>query len=269
MDWRDEHEPLRLIQITDLHLQAEKGVGLGWCGRCRMLDTEATLATVLDDIQINEAHFDALVVTGDIAQDGELQAYATFRRLLGNEGVPVYCLPGNHDHVPHLKSQLDGQVISMPQYIEARGWLLVFLHSTVPGESWGEISLNQIEWLASLLERYATHHVAIFTHHHPVSIGSEWLDCRGILNGEHLLERLQAWPQVKLIVCGHIHQELDRQLEGLRVLGTPSTCLQFEPSSELPCYTPTPPAYRAVELHPQGDIQTNVVYSHQRWLKSA
>jgi Icc protein len=34
---------------------------------------------------------------------------------------------------------------------------------------------------------------------------------------------------VKHLLCGHIHQELDLDWNGRRMMATPSTCVQFKP----------------------------------------
>ncbi|MDI5829785.1 hypothetical protein MJN51_39885, partial [Salmonella enterica subsp. enterica serovar Kentucky] len=35
--------------------------------------------------------------------------------------------------------------------------------------------------------------------------------------------------RVKYLLCGHIHQELDLDWNGRRLLASPSTCVQFKP----------------------------------------
>ncbi len=263
----EEAEPLRIIQITDLHLQAHPEEGLGWCPHCDDLDTTETLSTVLDDIQVNEPCFDALVVTGDIAQKGEAEAYRRFVRLLQDEGSPVYCLPGNHDDRQQLSAALDGDVVSMPRFIIKKDWLLLFLDTSRRGVDQGEISTIQLGWIKAMVEKFPQHHAALFIHHHPLPVGSEWLDTHhGMIGADAALAQLDTLPQLKTIVCGHIHQQLDRQHGNIRVLGTPSTCLQFLPESEQLSFTAQTPAYRRLVLHRDGSIETEVLFSHQPWL---
>ncbi len=262
-----EAEPLRLIQITDLHLKARAEEGLGWCTDCATLNTTQTLKTVLDDIQVNEPWFDALVVTGDIAQDGEAEAYRRFVGLLANEGAPVYCLPGNHDDKRKLLAALDGEIVSMPRHVVMQQWLLLFLDSACRSDDRGEISPLQLTWIEAMAARYPQHHIVLFVHHHPVPVGSAWLDRGlGMVNGQEMLERLARLPRIRALVCGHIHQQLDTRYEGIQILGTPSTCLQFEPGSDRLSFAPQAPAYRRLVLHANGRVETEVVFSHQPWL---
>ncbi len=259
-----EAEPLRIIQITDLHLHASEEERLDWCAGGRELNTTETLSTVLDDIQVNEPWFDALVVTGDIAQDGETAAYRRFARLLGGEGAPVYCLPGNHDDRRRLAAALGDGTVSMPRQVVMRDWLLLFVDSACRSDNRGEISTIQLAWIEAMAARHPEHHIVVFTHHHPVPVGSKWLDGEyGMVNGEAMLAHLGGIGRVRAIVCGHIHQQLDRMVDGIRILGTPSTCLQFEPQSDLLAFTSQAPAYRRLALYPDGRIDTAVVFSHQ------
>lgn len=60
------------------------------------------------------------------------------------------------------------------------------------------------------------------------------------------------------IVCGHIHQELDRVVNGIRLLATPSTCVQFLPDSDDFALDSQAPGWRTLDLLPNGDIETQV-----------
>ncbi len=259
-------DPLRIIQITDLHLKGRRSDGLDWCTGCQSLNTTDTLQTVLDDIQVNEPWFDALVVTGDIAQDGEALAYERFTHLLGREGAPVYCIPGNHDDKRLMRHALDGETVSMPRHVVRNGWLLLFLDSCCSHSDKGKISAIQLAWIEAMAARLPTHHAVLFMHHHPVPVGSQWLDTHhGMINGEAALESLTKLPQLKAVVFGHIHQQLDDRYGHLRLLGTPSTCLQFQPASSGLSFSGQAPAYRRLALHADGEIETEVIFSHQPW----
>ena len=65
-------------------------------------------------------------------------------------------------------------------------------------------------------------------------------------------------PQVKAVLCGHIHQELDIMHGRVRVLGTPSTCIQFKPNSDRFRLDGLSPGYRWLDLLDSGRIDTGV-----------
>jgi len=45
----------------------------------------------------------------------------------------------------------------------------------------------------------------------------------------------------------------------VRILGTPSTCIQFKPGQDAFCLDDTSPGYRWMELLADGSIRTEVV----------
>jgi Icc protein len=93
-----------------------------------------------------------------------------------------------------------------------------------------------------------------------VPVGSRWLDALGLRNGPTLLKLAALHPQVRTIVCGHIHQELDMTVNGVRILATPSTCRQFLPQSAAPALEPDAlPGFRCLQLFPSGRLQTEVI----------
>ena len=69
---------------------------------------------------------------------------------------------------------------------------------------------------------------------------------------------IDRYPQVKAILCGHIHQDLDRTYHGVRVLATPSTCIQFMPDSDDFALDHNNPGWRYLELTKDGRIITSV-----------
>ncbi|MBX2809216.1 MAG: 3',5'-cyclic-AMP phosphodiesterase, partial [Cellvibrionaceae bacterium] len=66
------------------------------------------------------------------------------------------------------------------------------------------------------------------------------------------------YTHVKLILWGHIHQEFDALHEGVRLLASPSTCIQFAPGKNEFTLDKTMPGYRWLELHDDGSISTHV-----------
>ena len=57
-----------------------------------------------------------------------------------------------------------------------------------------------------------------------------------------------------------MHQAYDRFHDGIRVVGTPSTCRQFLPDSDEFAVDDRPPAYRRMSLLPDGSMETKVIW---------
>ena len=71
-------------------------------------------------------------------------------------------------------------------------------------------------------------------------------------------EVLQHYPLAKTLLCGHIHQDLDLQWEGRRLLATPSTCIQFKPLCTNFTIDTLSPGWRYLDLHPDGTLTTEL-----------
>jgi Icc protein len=85
-------------------------------------------------------------------------------------------------------------------------------------------------------------------------------------NSEDLFAVLDRHPQVKLVIFGHIHQNFQQQRQDVEYLGTPSTCVQFEPQSSNFSLDNMQPGFRLLDLYPDGTWKTQVervVYGHQ------
>ena len=86
------------------------------------------------------------------------------------------------------------------------------------------------------------------------------LDTVGLDDGEAFLDRIASSGRVRSAIFGHVHQAYDEVHNGIRVIATPSTCRQFKPGSEDFAVDHNPPAYRRIELHPDGRFETELIW---------
>ncbi|MEJ2060647.1 MAG: 3',5'-cyclic-AMP phosphodiesterase [Gammaproteobacteria bacterium] len=249
------NNPLHLVQITDLHFCAEPGDILH-----TRVNTDATLRQVLDVVAHNEAGADLIIATGDLAQDPVESAYGRLLPVLESACAPVVCLPGNHDDAELASSLLQGERTSTPKVISRDDWLIILLDSSVPGEPWGRLDEAELSLLEECLDRHPARHALVALHHHPVDMGSPWIDTINLRNADELFAVLDHFPQVRAVMFGHVHQHWDSTRNGVRLLGTPATCIQFKPRQERLVIDTLPPAYRWLDLYPDGRIETRVVH---------
>jgi len=244
---------LRVIQITDTHLYADPA------RRYYDVDTDATLREVLARIAADEGSADLMLVTGDLVHDESAQGYARLRGYLAALGLPVYCLPGNHDDVAIMRRVLTGDGVSCEDRVCRQGWQLILLNSTVPGEVGGRLGEGELARLAACLQSRPDLHALVCLHHPPLPSGCAWLDEGLILdNPGALFAELARHDNVRGLLWGHIHQEFDRAHHGLRLLGTPSTMLQFKPGAAEFAIDDKAPGYRWLDLHEDGRLETGV-----------
>jgi Icc protein len=173
----------------------------------------------------------------------------------------VLVLPGNHDDPVALRDALEGHpAFQFGGHFDAGGWRIVLLDSVVPGEVWGRLGDADLGALDRCLTEARDRHALVCLHHHPVSMASGWLDGIGLREPEGFLEVLARHPQVRGVVWGHVHQAFDALRGGVRLLATPSTCVQFMPRVDDFAIDSRPPGYRMLALQARGGIDSEVAW---------
>ena len=66
-------------------------------------------------------------------------------------------------------------------------------------------------------------------HHHPIAMGSRWLDSVGLADAQDFWKIIDAHSNVRAVVWGHVHQAFDGKRGDVRLFATPSTGAQFLP----------------------------------------
>lgn len=241
-----------LLQLTDPHLFADPQ------GQLLDVTTRRSFEAVLELALERSLPAEALVLTGDLVHDESPEGYRALRRLLDRTGLPYYCIPGNHDSHRLMKDLL-GPAALAPIAVRTVGdWNLVFLDSTEPGRESGRLGQTRLVSLGELLAADSAPAV-VFLHQHPIPVQSAWMDALGVEDGEDLLMVCDRHPQVKAVVCGHIHQEFAERHGALQILGTPSTCVQFKPRCADFAIDTRPPGYREIKLLENGRIHSQVI----------
>ncbi|HKK16822.1 MAG TPA: phosphodiesterase, partial [Gammaproteobacteria bacterium] len=115
------------------------------------------------------------------------------------------------------------------------------------------------QFLDNTLSASGNKHALIVLHHPPVSIGSPWMDKMGLKNPADLFSVLERHEQVRAVIWGHIHQEFSGSHGDIRLLATPSTCVQFKPGAGEYEKDPLAPGYRVLKLYNSGTIESHIV----------
>jgi 3',5'-cyclic-AMP phosphodiesterase len=246
--------PVRLVQLTDPHLYGDSARAL------RGVPTLPALRATIDAAAADIDGCDAILATGDLVQD-DPGGYAHFRDVFTALGKPALCIPGNHDLVPEMRAALSGAPFRLDGPVDLGAWRILLLDSTVPGEVGGALATDELQRLEQDLASAPERHALVALHHHPVPMGSRWLDAVGLANAAAFFAVLDRHPQVRGVVYGHVHQHHEVERRGVRILATPSTCSQFLPDAQDFAVDDQPPAWRRLDLHEDGRISTRV-----RWL---
>ncbi|MEE4661292.1 MAG: 3',5'-cyclic-AMP phosphodiesterase [Halieaceae bacterium] len=245
--------PLRLVQITDTHLKQEAG------GSLVGMNTDNSLAHVIDLVKREQPAIDLVLGTGDISDHGSEEAYQRAAVFFSRLEAPVLWLPGNHDDASAMNRVL-GQQGKLLRAAVGGNWIVVLLNSQIPGEVGGELGATELAWLEECLQ-YAERnqlHCLVCLHHQPVPMGSAWIDTQMVADRESFFATLARYSCVRGVLWGHVHQQLDAERDGVRLMSTPSSCIQFAPNNDDFKIDDIAPGYRWLELYADGRIITGV-----------
>jgi 3',5'-cyclic-AMP phosphodiesterase len=244
--------PFRIVQITDLHLFAEVEQQL------LGVPTAHSFEKLVKELASLNPSPDLFLLTGDLSQDGTVASYHRLQALLSPIGVPIYWLPGNHDCVEVMERSLRHPLFMPDKSFQIGGWKFLLLNSQDPGCVHGLLSDQTLTWLEQELEQAGGVPTLVSMHHPPFGVDSDWLDGSNLQNADELFAILDRYPQVQLVVFGHIHQAFQRQRYGVTYLGTPSTCIQFAPHSHDFALGEEAPGFRLLHLYEDGRWETQV-----------
>jgi 3',5'-cyclic-AMP phosphodiesterase len=246
---------MKILQITDPHLYGSAS------GNLRGVETDSSLRNVLDKAlsqgtSAAAAGYAAILATGDLVQD-DPSGYLRFKSIFGSLQTPVLCVPGNHDEPDAMRASLSAEPFQYCGVRNIGAWQFIMLNSYDPGHVGGRLAPSELARLDAALANSPAH-ALVCLHHHPVAMGSRWLDGIGLANADDLWRVMDAHAHVRGIAWGHVHQAYDGERNGVKLLGTPSTCAQFLPHSDRYAIDARPPAYRQFELQNDGRLSSEV-----------
>ncbi len=243
---------MRIVQLTDMHLYEDTTRDL------LGVPTEQSFLDTLTQARRDHWPVDCVLATGDLVHDYSAAAYQRLHGHFKTLGVPVHCLPGNHDDLALMRQHLAGANVLLSTCVDSGAWRIVLLDSTVPGSDAGHLAAAQLDYLETNLASAADRHVLVCLHHNPVPMGSPWLDTMMVDNGAALFTVLDRHATVRGLLWGHVHQRLDTERRGVKLMSSPSTCIQFQPQSTEFALDEAAPGYRWLNLHDSGQIDTGV-----------
>jgi len=243
---------LKVLQITDTHLYAEPE------SRLLGINTLDSFRSVIEEFRQTGWPVDLVLATGDLVHDASPSGYRQLAEMLDAFGLPVYCLPGNHDQPQIMREYLVSSHVTTPQVVDRGNWRIVLLDSVIVGEVGGHLEDAQLTLLREAL-RDSDKPTLVTLHHQPVAVGSQWIDSMGLDNGDALLRIVDQAPQVRGVLWGHVHQTYDDMRGHIRLMASPSTCVQFAPNSDDFALDEQQPGFRLLALTPDGKVHSQVL----------
>jgi 3',5'-cyclic AMP phosphodiesterase CpdA len=178
---------------------------------------------------------DLVVLTGDLVDEPNAEAYSSLRETLASLSIPIIVLPGNHDDRAMLTNALPTHDY-LPQggmkahfVIDRQGApLIIGFDATVSGREHAYVGDDDLAWLAKTLTQRPARPTMLMMHHPPVPTGLAFMDAMQPALDPRFEMLIAQHPEIRLIVCGHVHRAIDAMLACARVAVAGSTGFQFE-----------------------------------------
>ena len=247
-----EDGALRILHLSDSHLFGDGALHYG------AVDTLAALRRVLARAEGLSA-LDAVVLSGDLSNDGSAQSYRLLRGLVepwaAARGAGTVYAMGNHDD-PRAFEEVLGARTGVH---EIAGFRIVTLDSSVPEAGFGRLGGGQLSWLREVLAAPTQYGTVVVIHHPPVPAETVLLRALELQRPRDLIDAC-AGSDVRLILSGHYHHPLVSAVGGIPVVVAPGIANTSDVMAPAGIERATVGAgFAFVELPRQGAARTTFV----------
>jgi 3',5'-cyclic AMP phosphodiesterase CpdA len=219
----------RLLQLSDLHTVRPGALASG------VLDTNALLRAAIDTLVERLgalSPLDAVLVTGDVSDDGTPESYQIAQAELDRLRLPVLAIPGNHDAREPFRAAFrdmpgmpdDGWIDWTHNLQDAR---IVGIDTLIEGQGGGTVRQESLGHLSRTLADAGGKPVIVALHHPPLRTGIRFMDAIGLADAEALKAVVSRYPGPLRLVAGHLHGVFHGMLGQHPVATAPSTCSAF------------------------------------------
>lgn len=213
-----------LLHLSDTHLLANGG------RLYDQVDSTAHLAQLFAEVEASSGRPDAIIITGDLADKGEPDAYRAAQRIVepaaARLGARVFWVMGNHDDRAAFRSTLLNEPATTEpiDHVDYIGGLrLITLDTSVPGHHHGAVTDDQLRGLAGQLSVPAPDGTILAMHHPPVPSVLD-LAVSVELRGQARLAQVLRGSDVRSILAGHLHYSSTATFAGIPVSVASATC---------------------------------------------
>jgi 3',5'-cyclic-AMP phosphodiesterase len=220
-----------VAHVSDTHL-LDGGMPLGG-----VADTVAALAQTAEQLAHVGGTLDAIVVTGDVADLGEPDAYRVAREALeplaAATGAHLVWVMGNHDERAAFRQELLRESPSespVHHVVDVNGLRVIALDSSVPGYHHGELDSASLGWLDAALAEPAAHGTVLALHHAPIATPVALMDLLELRGQSELADVLRD-RDVRLILGGHLHYPTNGSFAGIPVSVAGATAYTIDASA--------------------------------------
>jgi 3',5'-cyclic-AMP phosphodiesterase len=211
-----------IAQISDMHFLPRGTLAFG------RVDVAGCLERAIDHLNALQPRPDAVLITGDLTNDGDAAVWADLMAMLGRLAAPLYPLPGNHDDRELMRA-----AFAHLELFPAQGPLcfdvalgpvrLIGLDSLIPGDPAGRLGPEQLAWLDARLGEAPEEPTLVALHHPPFRTGIDHMDAMMLEDGDALAAVIDRHRQVERVLCGHVHRAVQCWFAGTIAQIAPGT----------------------------------------------
>ncbi|NQX27660.1 metallophosphoesterase [Microbacteriaceae bacterium VKM Ac-2854] len=217
-----------IAHLSDTHFLA------GGAALYGAVQTEDLLARALARLAERGEALDAIVITGDVADRGEADAYRRVRAALdpvaASFDCPIVWVMGNHDERVAFRRELlgaEGGDEPILQQFDLGGLRVVALDSAVPGFHHGALTPEHLAELDAILADPAPHGTLLALHHPPLPtpLGAMTvLELRGLAEFAEVIRG----RDIRGVLAGHLHYPTAATFAGAPVFVAGATCYTMD-----------------------------------------
>lgn len=248
-----------VLHLSDTHLLPRHGRLYG------RVDPSLTVRRILAELDASGTRPEALIFTGDLADHGDAAAYRTLRAIVepvaNRMGAQVIWCMGNHDRREVFREELFGQVGTdrpVDRVDDVNGLRVITLDTTVPGQHWGAVTGDQLDWLAEELSVNAPHGTLLAMHHPPLPTIQDLATLVELREQTALAEVLEG-SDVRQILAGHLHFSTAGTFAGIPVSVASATCYTQDLTAAPRSTRPQDAAQSYNLVHVWGEVVLNSV----------
>jgi len=237
---------IKVVFIADSHLVfKEKFLGI---------ETHKSFEAVIGNILVHDQDADFYIFGGDLVQDQSKESFDFFKDISSKLSGTSLFTRGNHDINDFFFDEIK---TNQKDYISFKSWCLVNLDSYSQGSIYGEITSEQIEFLQNISNKNIDTNIFLYMHHNLFPTNSPWLDQHITKNYQIVSKQFSDIENLKLVLSGHIHQEMEVVVDNTTFVSTPSTSFQFLPDKEIFTLDDKNPGYTVLNLYSDGSFEIN------------
>jgi 3',5'-cyclic-AMP phosphodiesterase len=203
---------LKIIHLSDPHLVPPPGLVHGG-------DPLAKLQAAIADINAHHSDAALVLISGDLANDGERLAYQALKETLADLAPLCRLLPGNHDDRKLVGDMFPESAIVTDGYLQSAidtpQGVLLLLDTLDEGRVEGKLDAARLDWLKRELDKARDRPVFLFLHHPPLPIHMAEFDSGLMAGAEALRDLLLAHGKVRHIFAGHVHRFITGSWHGI------------------------------------------------------